>query len=304
MGSRQEARSANIQGMNVIPAELTPVADFACHTGEGPTWHPTEQAVYWTDIPQGKLFRFDPASGQAEQVYNGRVVGGITVQANGSLLLFLDHGGVAQWRDGDFRVLIDETPGERGNRFNDVIADPEGRVFCGTMSTSEIPGRLYRLDRDLRMTVLIEGTGTSNGMGFTHDLRRMFFTDTRPGEIYSLDYDRATGELANQKVLIKVSDGAGRPDGMTVDAEETIWSTRWDGSCMVRYTTDGEEMGRVLFPTKKVSSITFGGVDLSDAYVTTAGGQDKPNNGELAGALFRVKLGVRGRPEFLSKIAM
>jgi D-xylonolactonase len=288
----------------IIPAELEAVADYACHTGEGPTWHPTEQAVYWTDIPQGKLFRFDPATGNHEQVYSGRVVGGMTVQSDGKLLLFHDHGAVSLWHDGKQEFLIDELPGERGNRFNDVIADPEGRVYAGTMSTSEIPGRLYRLDRNLKMTILVEGTGTSNGMGFNRTRDKMFFTDTRPGEIYEFDYRRDTGDLSNQRVLIKVDDGAGRPDGMTVDDEETIWSTRWDGSCMVRYNLQGGELGRVLFPTKKVSSITFGGEDYADAYVTTAGGQDKQGNGELAGALFRVKLGVRGRPEFLSKIGI
>jgi D-xylonolactonase len=263
-----------------------------------------EKVVYWTDIPQGKLFRYDPATGHHEQVYSGRVVGGITVQADGKLLLFLDNGGVALWDQGKFEVLIDQTPGEAGNRFNDVIADPEGRVYCGTMSKPTIPGRLYRLDRDLKMTMMVEGTGTSNGMGYTRDLKQMYFTDTRPGEIYVFDYERSTGELLNQKVLIKVDDGHGRPDGMTVDDEDTLWSTRWDGSCMVRYSQSGEELGRVLFPTKKVSSITFGGEDYTDAYVTTAGGQDKHLNGELAGALFHVSLGVRGRPEFLSGITL
>ncbi len=290
--------------MNILPAELRPVADYACHTGEGPTWHPLEKVVYWTDIPQGKLFRYDPATGNHEQVYSGRVVGGMTVQQDGKLLLFMDNGGVALWDQGKLDVLIDELPGEKGNRFNDVIADPEGRVYCGTMSTKDIPGRLYRLDRDLKMTIMVEGTGTSNGMGYTKDLKKMFFTDTRPGEIYVFDYERASGDLLNQKVHIKVSDGVGRPDGMTVDDEETIWSTRWDGSCMVRYSPAGEEMGRVLFPTKKVSSITFGGDDYTDAYVTTAGGQDKQANGDLAGALFHVQLGVQGRPEFFSRIGL
>ncbi|MEZ0324705.1 MAG: SMP-30/gluconolactonase/LRE family protein [Fimbriimonas sp.] len=290
--------------MNLLPAELRPVADYACHTGEGPTWHPLEKVVYWTDIPQGKLFRYDPATERHEQVYSGRIVGGMTVQTDGKLLLFLDNGGVALWDQGMLDLLIDELPGERGNRFNDVIADPEGRVFCGTMSTKEIPGRLYRLDKDLKMTIMVEGTGTSNGMGYTKDLKKMFFTDTRPGEIYVFDYERATGALHNQKVHIKVDDGAGRPDGMTVDDEETIWSTRWDGSCMVRYAPNGEELGRVLFPTKKISSITFGGEDYTDAYVTTAGGQDKPANGDLAGALFQAQLGVKGRQEFFSRIVL
>ncbi|MEO2004584.1 MAG: SMP-30/gluconolactonase/LRE family protein, partial [Candidatus Poribacteria bacterium] len=39
------------------------VADHECVTGENPLWHPDEKRVYWTDIPTGRLFRYDPATG-------------------------------------------------------------------------------------------------------------------------------------------------------------------------------------------------------------------------------------------------
>ena len=58
--------------------ELELIADYACETGEGPLWHPTEQRLYWTDIPAGKLFRYDPKTGHHEQFYSGEVVGGFT----------------------------------------------------------------------------------------------------------------------------------------------------------------------------------------------------------------------------------
>ena len=63
-------------------------------------------------------------------------------------------------------------------------------------------------------------------------------------------------------------------------------------------------MGRIGFPAKKVSSVIFGGRDLTDMYVTTAGGEDKPNKGPGAGALFRMNTGVKGKPEFLSRIRL
>jgi D-xylonolactonase len=59
----------------------------------------------------------------------------------------------------------------------------------------------------------------------------------------------------------------------------------------------------VLFPVKKVSCVTFGGDDLTDMYVTTAGSYDTAANGELAGALFRLNLGVKGRAEFRSRLS-
>jgi D-xylonolactonase len=172
------------------------------------------------------------------------------------------------------------------------------------MATKERLGRLYRLDRDGTFTVVLEGIGVSNGMGFTPDRKRMYYTDSRKREIYLFDYDRKTGAITNQRVFVRTPEGEGIPDGMTVDAEGYIWSARWDGGCLVRYAPDGTEEQRIAFPARKVSCPTFGGPDYADIYVTTAGGQNKAEEGQGAGALFRLNLGIRGVPEFRSRIAL
>ena len=280
------------------------IADYACVTGEGPLWHPDEQRLYWVDIPKGRLFRYEPASGQHEQCLEGEALGGFTIQADGALLLFMARGAVKIWRAGELTTVIDEIPDERSTRFNDVIADPAGRVFCGTMPTAERPGRLYRLDPDGTLTKLLDGIGCSNGMGFTLDRRQMYYTDSTAHEIYLFDYDQATGAITNRRVFARNAPEEGMPDGMTVDAEGYVWSARWDGGCLVRYAPDGTEERRIAFPARKVSSVTFGGPDYTDIYVTTAGGDNKAAEGWGAGALFRLNLGIRGLPEFRSRIGL
>jgi sugar lactone lactonase YvrE len=282
------------------------IADYQCQTGEGPLWHPTEQRLYWCDIPAGRIFRYDPITGRHEQCFQGEAVGGFTIQSDGALLLFMARGAVKIWRDGDLTTVIDEIPDERETRFNDVIADPAGRVFCGTMPAPDHLGRLYRLDLDGTLTKVLDGIGTSNGMGFTLDRRQMYYTDTRKHEIYLFDYEQSTGQITNQRVFVRVpgDEREGHPDGMTVDAEGYVWSARWDGGCLVRYTPNGAEERRIAFPARKVSSVTFGGPDYTDMYVTTAGGQDKAREGQGAGALFRLQLGIGGLPEFHSRITL
>jgi len=253
------------------------------------------------------MFRYDPATGKHEMFYEGDLVGGYTIQADGALLLFMAKGAIKIWREGKMTTIVEEIPEERGSRFNDVFADTMGRVYCGTMPTSrEQLGSLYRLDTDGTLTKLLTGIGCSNGMGFTPDRKHMYYTDTMAHEIYLFDYDEPTGNLTNRRVFVRTPDdpSEGMPDGMTVDAEGYVWGARWDGGCLVRYNPQGQEVMRIAFPAKKVSSVIFGGDDYMDMYVTTAGGHQKDTDGWGAGALFRVRAGIRGVPEYFSRVRL
>lgn len=284
------------------------VADIPSVTGEGPLWNPAEQAVYWVDIPPGRLYRYDPAGDlDHELVYQHEdAIGGFTFQADGSILLFCARGQILKWNGGEVTTIVEEIPDEVDGRFNDVIAGPGGQVFCGTMPTGpDRISRLYRLELDGSLTLLFDDLGLSNGFGFSLDECAMYHTDTGRRLIHRMDLDPATGEISNREVLVETPEGHGGPDGMAVDAAGNIWSARWDGHALYHYSATGELLGKVPFPVRKVSSIGFGGPDLETAYVTTAGGQDRgPVEGELAGSLFRVDLGVRGRPGFHSKVLL
>jgi len=278
------------------------VVDEKSVIGECPLWHPLEKRVYWLDIGSGSIHRYDPEQKSHERVYQGIRVGGFTIQADGTLLLFMDRGAVGIWKNGELTFVIDEIPEERDTRFNDVIADPEGRVFCGTMPTKDRPGRLYRLDPNGNLTRILDGIEISNGMGFTVDRKQMYFTDSGKGEIYLFDYDQQCGEIDNRRLFLRAPRSEGVPDGMTVDAEGYVWSARWNGGCVVRYAPNGKEVLRIHFPAKKVSCVTFGGEDYMDIYVTTAGGDNREEEGSGAGALFSLNFDIQGLPEFFSRI--
>jgi len=285
---------------------MTPliVADHKSVIGECPLWNPFDNKLYWIDIPKGSILRYDPETGNHEEFYTGEVIGGFTIQEDGALLLFLERGAVKILKDGETSTVINKISEELDTRFNDVIADPEGRVFCGTMPAKDHKARLYRLDVDGSITKILDGIGISNGIGFTPDRKQMYFTDSPEGKIYQFDYDQKTGEIKNQRVFVTVPESEGVPDGMTVDKEGCIWSARWDGGCLLRYKPDGKEDLRIQFPAKKISSVTFGGKDYRDIYVTTAGGDKREEEGSGAGALFYLNLDIQGVPEYLSNIGL
>ena len=290
------------------------VVDIECETGEGPLWHPEDEHLYWCDIPRGRVYRYDPSTDGHELVYvdGDERIGGFTIQRDGSLLLFQEAGAVRRLSTDDWTtdVVVAPDPDRFHERFNDVIADPEGRVFAGVMPDTDrgLPGRLYRLDIDGTFTLVRESCVLPNGMGFTPDLDRLYFVDTcevdpaEPGYIYRYDYDRASGRLSNPEVFVDASSIDGYPDGMTVDADGAVWAAFWDGGALRRFAPDGTHERAVRFAPRKVSSATFAGDDYGTAYVTTACVASREAEGAGAGSLYGVDLGVSGTPEFRSAI--
>ncbi len=283
------------------------VVDLPCHTGENPLWHADEARLYWTDIPAGRLYGYSPETGAYACVYEGRPVGGFTIESDGSLLLFRDRGNIVRRASGQLETVIREIPELASTRFNDVIADPRGRVFAGTMSCGAGGnGRLYRLDPGGILHCVSEGYGTPNGMGFTPDRRRLYFTDSRNCRIYLFDYDEETGGIENRRLLIETPEDefqrVGKSDGMTVDREGMLWSARWDGGHVLRLDPEGRIRLEVPMPARKITSVAFGGPNLADLYATSAGGHERSPDDPLAGSLFRLSPGVEGVPEFGSRI--
>ncbi|MCZ7644400.1 MAG: SMP-30/gluconolactonase/LRE family protein [Planctomycetota bacterium] len=275
----------------------------------------SKKAVYWTDIPAGKFFRYDPKANKHEQVYEGRPVAAFTIQADGSMLLFHDKCAITQWKAGKtLKTVVGDVAEEADTRFNDVCADPEGRVFCGTMPVRTKDkvvlryAKLFLLERDGTLKPVLDGIGNSNGAGFTPDEKVFFYTDTGTRTIYRFDYDRKSGSLTHQRNHVVVPEepaSEGKPDGMTVDAAGQVWGARWGGGRVVHYGLDGKELGHIKLPTPNTSCCCFGGETYEDLYVTTAGGHEKDKLGPEAGTLYRVRgHGGKGKPEHFSRIGL
>jgi len=275
------------------------IVNYHCELAEGPLWNPDDRALYWVDIHAGRIYRYDPASGAHGLVFEGDKIGGITLQEDGALLLFMNHGAIRLLRSGKLTTLIDEIPEERETRFNDIISDPAGRVLCGLMPTKDRLGNFYSLDTDGSLTLVLTDIGCSNGLAFTNGNRQVYYTDSARKEIYLFDYDVDTGSMTNRRVFWKSETST--PDGLTIDSEGCIWTAQWGGASVIRLRPDGVEDGRIEIPgANNVTSCIFGGDDLGDLYITTAGENDK--NSPNAGAIFHARPGVAGMAEYRSRV--
>jgi len=284
------------------------VVDLPTQTGEGPVGDDRRHVVFWLDIPPGRLYRYDPATGANDLIYqHDAMIGGTTLQDDGTMLLFCSRGTILHLDPdtGQTSTIVGSIEAEHDSRFNDVEAAPDGGVFCGTMASKDHKARLYRLAPDGSLTLLFDDLGLSNGIGFSPDRRTMYHVDTNTRITWAMDYDEQTGATSDRRKLIENPPGEGYPDGMTVDAEGDLWIARWDGRSLYRHTPEGECTGRVRFPVRKVSSVAFGGENFADAYVSTAApdGRSK-DEGEQAGSLFKVRLPATGKPPFRSRVGL
>lgn len=283
--------------------QIEVLANAHCVCGENPYWDADARRVLWTDIENGRLYQYAVDSGEWGQFYSGELVGGFTMQIDGSLLLFRDHNICRLSPDGTETILAAGVA-EGSGRFNDVIADPAGRVFAGTMGHdgSQENGGLFRVDYDGTATEIFLGTGCSNGMGFTPDLNHFYWTDSSAGIVYHFDYDINDSSLSNRSIFLRFDPDAGIPDGLTIDTQGNIWQAFWGGSAIRKFSPAGEQLEEIILPVSAVSSCTFGGTDLNELYITTAEGADESEGDE--GTLYRVRVEATGRLEFRSRIGM
>jgi D-xylonolactonase len=172
------------------------------------------------------------------------------------------------------------------------------------MSSDEVAGRWYYLAPDGTLDQRLDDQGTPNGMGFSPDRKTLYYQDSRKQTLWAFDYDAGTGATSNQRSLRVASEQGdrGRGDGMTVDADGNLWSCRWGGGCVLKCRPDGTPIEAYDLPAENVTSCCFAGPDMADLYITSAMGQDRPQSGQHAGALFKLTPGVKGVAEFRSRL--
>jgi sugar lactone lactonase YvrE len=285
-----------------IGAEL--LVDAHAKLGEGPVWDEREGCLWWVDILGEAIHRTDPASGSDEIVPVGQLIGAVVPRASGGLVAAVQDGFVAvDPANGRVEGLVPVEATDPTTRMNDGKVDPAGRFWAGTMGVDHRPnaGTLYRLDPDLRVTAMVTGTTISNGLDWSPDGQTMYYIDTPTRRVDRFDFDPATGAIRGRTPAVAIREGAGSPDGMTVDADGFLWVALWDGWAVERYSPGGRLERRVEVPAQQASSCAFGGPDLEFLFITTAqegfppgGLPDQPH----AGGLFVCRPGVRGRPPF------
>jgi sugar lactone lactonase YvrE len=286
-----EPRSLTAESVWSLGAEL----------GEGPVWVERDRALWFVDIKRRKIHRLDPTS-DARASWDAPEQIGFLLPSNRGDFVAGMQSGLHRFRQqsGSFDLIAKVEPDLPGNRINDGIVDPFGRLWFGTMDNSEAAptGRFYRFDGARVSDAGLAPVTITNGPAVSPDGRILYVVDTLAGRIDACDL-RDDGTLGPPRPFVQIPSGEGFPDGPTVDAEGCVWIGLYSGWEARRYSAAGALVDRLRFPTANITKVAFGGDDLRTLYATTAQQgltpQDLADQPE-AGNLFALRVEVPGLP--------
>jgi len=288
-----------------MQAEL--IADTRCGTGESPVWVASEQALYWADIPTGRLWRWQ--AGALSHWQGDEMLACMAHSADGQAWVAGMQSGLFQLSaqdDGKLAAhrLAEVAHARAGMRFNDGRCDRQGRFWAGTMlmdmAAAAPVGKLYRYSAADGLREMLGGFLTPNGLGLSPDRRPMYLSDSPPPvqAIWAFDYDTDTGTPHNRRLFVDMKPLPGRPDGAAVDADGCYWICGNDAGLVHRFTPDGRLDRSLPVPVKKPAMCAFGGAGFDTLFVTSIrpDGIDLSDQ-PLAGGVFALHPGVRGLEE-------
>jgi sugar lactone lactonase YvrE len=278
--------------------------------GESPFWHPEEAALYWCDIPGKQLHRWHPAD-RAHQHWSFDSEPGCCAPMVGGRLMLAMRDGLFCFdsRTGQRQLLAAAPYDGATERFNDGKADPQGRLWVGTIFEPRKPANaaLYCWSGE-QLQRRVGDITVSNGLAFSPDGRTLYWSDTQAHRIVAYDFDGHAGSLMRPRVFAQfpvklpdqdLSSYGGRPDGAAVDVEGAYWVAMFEGQRLLRLSPEGTLLQEIALPVRCPTMPCFGGADLRTLYVTTAR-HNRPAEElaaqPLAGCVLTMPVDVPGLP--------
>jgi xylono-1,5-lactonase len=277
------------------------VWSLAAELGEGPVWVQRDSALWFVDIKKQQIHRFDPENGGTSSWDAPEQVGFLFPAERGGFIAGLKSGLYHfDEKSGRFELIAKVETDKPGNRLNDGVVDPHGRLWFGTMDNKEKAksGAFYCFADGKVTATGIDQIAITNGPAISPDGRMLYPVDTLKGTIEVTDI-ADDGTLHDRRAFTRIEKSDGHPDGPTVDSNGYLWIALYAGWEVRRYSPAGDLVERVRFPVANITKIAFGGPDLRTAYATTARQLLKPEDiarQPQIGDLFEFRVDVPGVP--------
>ncbi len=275
----------------------------ACNLGEGPSYDPASDSLFWFDILGRKLLE-KKVSGGAETTHDLPELASAIAGVDAERQLLVTETGL-YLRDRKSGALTLHTPLEADNaatRSNDARTHPSGAFWIGTMGkqAEARAGAIYWF-RKGELRKIVSDVTIPNAICFAPDGRTAYFTGTVTNVLFRVDCDPATGlPQGEPKIFVDSCGREGEADGAVVDADGVVWNARWGAGAVDAYAPDGTLIRSIAVPARQSSCPAFVGPRADRLAVTSAWeGMDEAARAAdpHAGKTFLLDIAIKGRFE-------
>ena len=253
-----------------------PLLDLKMDLGEGLLWDAERGRLLMTDIVNGRLLDIDIDEGVSEfWQFDEPLAWVLKTTCRGVYLLGL-RSGIACFdieQPSRLRWINRDFPGNPSCRLNDACADPQGKIWYGSMNSvnpSAEDGQLASFSIKDGLHLHDSQFTVTNGPVVSADGQHLYLNDTLQGTVYRYRISPNGADLSNREVFVQFDSSQGHPDGMCFDTSGHLWIALWGMGKLVRIDPNGHLINRVAVPAKNVTNVCFCGPDRDRLIVSSA----------------------------------
>ena len=277
------------------------ICKHRCIIGEGPIWNENENILYFTNARGNEICMLDVYTGDLKVRPVEVGVAAFAFTKDNRLIVSRSDGVIILNEDDTTQKLYD-TEKNKIQFANDMKIGPDNRIYVGTQSgkrigvSSEIDGKLYSIDKDGNVRILLDNLILSNGLEWSMDEKYFYHTDSDTKIIKEYAFDKATGDIEFTGRSVQV-DGV---DGFTVDGDDNILAACWGKGHIAVVDTDEFKIKSYMdVPANIPASCAFAGKNMELLAVVTASYHADINKDPNAGYAFIHKPETYGRKPYL-----